>query len=151
MNGCRRALRRSRSSIQAATARWKSVNSWSNRFVSLAVLALAAGCHSTPRQPAPRAPQPAAPAPAPSSAPVPATAPAAAASSAGAPRPGPGAAAAAPAAVEAPVPERAAQQYAQALNMMRSGRGTDAELELKQLALSYPQYSGPEVNLGLLY
>lgn len=35
--------------------------------------------------------------------------------------------------------------------MMRSGRGTDAELELKQLALSYPQFSGPEVNLGLLY
>jgi Flp pilus assembly protein TadD len=51
----------------------------------------------------------------------------------------------------APVPERAAQQYAQALNLMKAGRNTDAELELKQLSLAYPDYAGPEVNLGLLY
>lgn len=51
----------------------------------------------------------------------------------------------------APVPERAAQQYAQALNMVRSGRKTDAELELKQLSTAYPQYAGPQLNLGLLY
>ena len=51
----------------------------------------------------------------------------------------------------APVPERAAQQYAQALNLMKAGRNTDAELEFKQLALAYPDYAGPEVNLGLLY
>jgi Flp pilus assembly protein TadD len=49
------------------------------------------------------------------------------------------------------VPERAAQQYAQALAMMKAGRNNDAELELKQLALAYPDYAGPEVNLGLIY
>jgi tetratricopeptide (TPR) repeat protein len=35
--------------------------------------------------------------------------------------------------------------------MMRSGRDTDAELELKQLSAAYPQFAGPQVNLGLLY
>jgi Flp pilus assembly protein TadD len=49
------------------------------------------------------------------------------------------------------VPERAAQQYAQALAMMKAGRNNDAELEFKQLALAYPDYAGPEVNLGLIY
>jgi tetratricopeptide (TPR) repeat protein len=50
-----------------------------------------------------------------------------------------------------PVPERAAQQYAQALTLMKSGRNTDAELEFKQLALAYPDFAGPNLNLGLLY
>ncbi len=50
-----------------------------------------------------------------------------------------------------PIPERAAQQYAQALQLMRAGRNTDAELEFKQLAVAYPQLSGPQLNLGLLY
>jgi tetratricopeptide (TPR) repeat protein len=35
--------------------------------------------------------------------------------------------------------------------MMKAGRTSDAELEFKQLALAYPEYAGPEVNLGLLY
>jgi tetratricopeptide (TPR) repeat protein len=51
----------------------------------------------------------------------------------------------------APVPARAAEQYSQALQLMKAGRGTDAELEFKQLSVAYPQYAGPEVNLGLLY
>jgi tetratricopeptide (TPR) repeat protein len=34
---------------------------------------------------------------------------------------------------------------------MKSGRSTDAELEFKQLAVAYPEFAGPEVNLGLLY
>jgi tetratricopeptide (TPR) repeat protein len=34
---------------------------------------------------------------------------------------------------------------------MKSGRNTDAELEFKQLTLAYPEFAGPEVNLGLLY
>jgi tetratricopeptide (TPR) repeat protein len=56
------------------------------------------------------------------------------------------------AAVEAaPVPERAAQQYAQALQLMKSGRNTDAELEFKELIVGYPQLAGPQLNLGLLY
>ena len=51
----------------------------------------------------------------------------------------------------APVPERAAQQYAQALQLMKSGRFTDAELEFKELVVEYPKLSGPQLNLGLLY
>ena len=51
----------------------------------------------------------------------------------------------------APVPERAAQQYAEALLLMKSGRFTDAELEFKELVVGYPQLTGPQLNLGLLY
>jgi tetratricopeptide (TPR) repeat protein len=108
------------------------------------MLAFVAGCHSTPRQPEPqgsRSAQPLATAPAENqAAPQAGQTPAGGASS--------NAAAAAPA---APVPERAAQQYSQALALMRSGRNTDAELEFKQLALEYPQFAGPQLNLGLLY
>jgi Flp pilus assembly protein TadD len=50
-----------------------------------------------------------------------------------------------------PIPARAAQQYAQALQLMKSGRNTDAELELKELIVGYPQLTGPQLNLGLLY
>jgi tetratricopeptide (TPR) repeat protein len=63
--------------------------------------------------------------------------------------PGGGNDAAAPA--DAPIPERAAQQYNQALQFMKSGRNTDAELELKELVVGYPQLTGPQLNLGLLY
>ena len=75
--------------------------------------------------------------------PVAANAPAIAKTAAGAADPG--------AAPDAPIPERAAQQYAQALQFMRSGRNTDAELELKALVVGYPQLTGPQLNLGLLY
>ena len=34
---------------------------------------------------------------------------------------------------------------------MKSGRSTDAELEFKQLIVAYPQFAGPQLNLGLLY
>jgi tetratricopeptide (TPR) repeat protein len=53
--------------------------------------------------------------------------------------------------VEPVVPERAAQEFAQAVAMLEAGRNTDAELELKQLALAYPEFPGPYFNLGLLY
>jgi tetratricopeptide (TPR) repeat protein len=117
------------------------------------VIALLAGCHSTPAQP-PRAPATALPATAP---------PAGTPQSKGAPAAavnitGPGAApgnGAAPSPVPAPdstpIPPRAAQQYSQALQMMKSNRLTDAELEFKQLSVAYPQFSGPQLNLGLLY
>lgn len=49
-----------------------------------------------------------------------------------------------------PVPERATQQYAQALSLLKAGRTTDAELELKQLIAAYPDLPGPSINLGLL-
>ncbi len=34
---------------------------------------------------------------------------------------------------------------------MKSNRHTDAELEFKQLIVAYPQFAGPQLNLGLLY
>ena len=157
------------------------MNSWSNRFVSASVLAMLAACHSAPPKPATasvEARAPAAAAGTPTSAPAatagtPTVTPAAAATPGTATAPGvagasassiPGAAAApgatgAPggtngtaAAVDTtPVPERATQAYAQALQLMKSGRNTDAELEFKELVVAYPQLTGPQVNLGLLY
>ena len=132
------------------------MNSRSNRFVSLSAIALLAGCHSTPVQP-PHASAPAVPASAPQSKPAALSgAPAAGASSASPAGTAavPGVAATAPgvaAADATPIPPRAAQQYSQALQMMKSNRLTDAELELKQLSVAYPQFAGPQVNLGLLY
>jgi tetratricopeptide (TPR) repeat protein len=92
----------------------------------LSIVALLAACHGAP-------PKQVAAKPAPVAAPT-ASAPAAAAPAA-----------------DAPVPPRAAQQYSQALQMMKSGRSTDAELEFKQLAVAYPQFAGPQLNLGLIY
>jgi tetratricopeptide (TPR) repeat protein len=109
-------------------------------------LALLAACHSAPLK-ASRAPasgEGAAAAPASAST----TAIAAPPTTAGAP----GAAGGNATPVEAtPIPERATQQYAQALQFMKSGRNTDAELEFKALAIGYPQLTGPQLNLGLLY
>ncbi|GAC1304125.1 MAG: hypothetical protein NVS9B2_15350 [Steroidobacteraceae bacterium] len=124
------------------------MNSWSNRFVSAGALALLAACQSTP----PRA----------ASAVVPAdVAPGLAAKARGEDPAGPtgqvsAGASAAPgsraANVEAaPIPARAAQQYAQALQLVKSGRDTDAELEFKELTVGYPELTGPRLNLGLLY
>lgn len=42
------------------------------------------------------------------------------------------------------------RQFGQALAMMKAGRMTDAELELKQLSLAYPDLPGPQLNLGLV-
>jgi tetratricopeptide (TPR) repeat protein len=104
-------------------ARQKSVSSRSTQYASLSIVALLAACHGAP-------PKQAAAKPAPVAAPtVSAPAPAA----------------------DAPIPPRAAQQYSQALQMMKSGRSTDAELEFKQLAVAYPQFAGPQLNLGLIY
>jgi tetratricopeptide (TPR) repeat protein len=112
--------------------------------VAFGIAALLSGCHSAPAKlaDADKAPVQAEPTPAPASA----------GKTASAAPAGPAAAAnAAPAAPPAAVPERAAQQYTQALQMMKSGRGTDAELEFKQLSAAYPQFAGPQLNLGLLY
>ncbi len=67
---------------------------------------------------------------------------------------GPGAGTGGPAAAPGnagPVPPRAAQQYADALQLMKAGRTTEAELEFKQLTAAYPEFAGPQLNLGLLY
>ena len=132
----------------------------SNRFVSAGALSLLAACHSAPPREEARTPAPveaAAPAPA-----VLERAPASvntaaqggtAATTAGTAAPSGTAAsqAAEGSPADVPVPERAAQQYAQALQLMKAGRNTDAELEFKQLVAGYPQLTGPQLNLGLLY
>jgi tetratricopeptide (TPR) repeat protein len=125
------------------------VNSRLNRFASALLLALLAGCHSTPTQPSARTGAPAAPAAAQvSSTPVASPAGANTAAPIGAARAVDGSA---PAPDAAPIPPRAAQQYSQALQLMKSNRHTDAELEFKQLIVAYPQFAGPQLNLGLLY
>ena len=128
------------------------MSSWSNRFVSIGGLALLAACHSVPLK-ASRAPSPAeAAAAAPASANTAARTPASAAAPAAAAATNTAGAAGNATPVEAtPIPERATQQYAQALQLMKSGRNTDAELELKELVIGYPQLTGPQLNLGLLY
>jgi Flp pilus assembly protein TadD len=108
---------------------------------------LLAGCGSTPsRTPAPESQ---------SDAPGAATSTGAATANGAAKGNGPGAAspggAATSGAAPGPVPERAAAQYSQALELMKAGKSTDAELELQQIALAYPEFAGPELNLGLLY
>ena len=122
------------------------MSSRSIRFVSVSALALIAACHSAPQKA--------------SSVPVPVeTTQAAAPTKAGTPNsvgvagaPTTSAASNASQPVDTtPIPERAAQQYSQALLLMKSGRNTDAELEFKQLAAGYPQFAGPQLNLGLLY
>jgi len=50
-----------------------------------------------------------------------------------------------------PVPERAIQAYDRALAAMLNGDTTEAELELEQLILEYPEYPGPHVNLAIVY
>jgi len=113
-------------------ARWNSVSRWSNRFVSVSALVLLAACQSTPRDRSPIAPHEGS---------------ADDSGKASTASPGGGAAAA----NTAPVPAQAAQAYADALKLMKAGRTADAELSFKQIAVTYPQFAGPEVNLGLLY
>ncbi len=49
------------------------------------------------------------------------------------------------------VPAFAMAAYERALEAMASGDATEAELELEQLILEYPNYAGPYVNLAILY
>jgi tetratricopeptide (TPR) repeat protein len=112
-------------------ARQKSVSSRSTQFASAVIVALLAACHGAPPKQVAAKPAPVAASTA--SAPAAANTPAASLGS------------------DAPVPPRAAQQYSQALQMMKSGRSTDAELEFKQLTVAYPQFAGPQLNLGLIY
>jgi tetratricopeptide (TPR) repeat protein len=58
---------------------------------------------------------------------------------------------AAAATVAEPVPEAAAAGYGRAIAAMRAQNWVEAELELEQLVLEYPEYPGPHVNLALVY
>lgn len=57
------------------------------------------------------------------------------------------------AAVVAPIeiPDDARVSYERALDAMRRGDVTEAELELEQLTLQYPDFAGPRVNLAIIY
>jgi len=51
-----------------------------------------------------------------------------------------------------PVPDRAAPAVRPSAAVHESSDArSDAELEFKQLSLAYPEYAGPQLNLGLLY
>ena len=50
-----------------------------------------------------------------------------------------------------PPSARATADFNRAVGFMRSGNATEAELEFKQMTLSYPNLSAPFVNLGILY
>ena len=135
---------------------------WSLRFSSGALAAVAGAllvqaCSSPPRPdesaaPVPPVTQPAAPAPTGTPA-TPATAPASAPGSPSTPASAstPGAPTAAPPAPRPPPPERAVADFGRAVAMMQAGKSTDAELELQQVAVAYPHYAAPDINLGILY
>lgn len=99
------------------------------------VLAQLGACSSTP--PRARTPSPTAASSSKASAPK-----AAAGSAAGT--------AAAPGAVHPEVTPAARADFDRAVQYMRSGNATEAELGFKQVALEYPQYSAPLVNLAIL-
>jgi tetratricopeptide (TPR) repeat protein len=61
----------------------------------------------------------------------------------------PAAPAAAPA-VHPDVPPAARADFARAVNFLRAGNTTEAELGFKQVALQYPQFAAPLVNLALM-
>jgi tetratricopeptide (TPR) repeat protein len=48
------------------------------------------------------------------------------------------------------VPPAARADFARAVNSMRAGNATEAELGFKQVALQYPQFAAPLVNLAIL-
>ncbi len=49
------------------------------------------------------------------------------------------------------IPPRAQADFDRAVNLMRAGDATEAELEFKQIGETYPRFAAPYVNLGLLY
>jgi Flp pilus assembly protein TadD len=68
------------------------------------------------------------------------------------PAPAPTPAANAPgAAGTAEVPARARADWDRAVGLMRGGKLSDAELVFKQMATAYPQFAGPQINLGIIH
>ncbi len=49
------------------------------------------------------------------------------------------------------IPDDARASYERALDAMRRGDVTEAELELEQLTLQHPDFAGPRVNLAIIY
>jgi Flp pilus assembly protein TadD len=50
-----------------------------------------------------------------------------------------------------PIPPEATQQFERALTLLGGGDLGPAEAEFKKLNATYPEYSGPLVNLGVIY
>jgi tetratricopeptide (TPR) repeat protein len=50
-----------------------------------------------------------------------------------------------------PPPPRAMADFARAVELVHGGKDDEAELEFQQIALGYPAYAAPLVNLGILY
>jgi tetratricopeptide (TPR) repeat protein len=48
-------------------------------------------------------------------------------------------------------PPRALADFDRAVGLMRSGNQAQAEVEFQQLAVGYPSFAGPDINLGILY
>lgn len=105
-------------------------------------LGFLAACGSTPlyvKEPAPAAVPPA-PAPAKAGSAAPGNTSTAGTSAAGA----------AAGATHPDVPAAAVSDFSRALKYMRAGNETEAELGFKQVALTYPQFAAPLVNLAIL-
>ena len=122
--------------------------------VTLSALALAqlGACGSTPQRTKTPAPASSSTTGHPAAAPG-ATSAAGAADAANAPKAGTGGGAetsGAPAAVHPEVTPAARADFDRAVQYMRSGNATEAELGFKQVALEYPQYSAPLVNLAIM-
>jgi len=117
------------------------------------VLAALAGCASGPPRVEPAA-QPAAQAPPPAAAATERSATPAAGSATAAPVTGAAAAASGSLGpVPAPrpeVPAAARLDFDRAVSFMRAGNASEAELGFKQVALQYPQFAAPLVNLAIL-
>lgn len=117
-------------------------------------IAWLAACGSSPRRPAdtPSAVRVPAPAAASAAAPaLPAPASAAGASATVTPAGSPAGAATGPVAAPHPqVPPAARADFDRAVNLMRAGNTSGAELGFKQVAQQYPQFAAPLVNLAIL-
>src|ERR1700678_1504497 len=57
------------------------------------------------------------------------------------------------AAVQAPAdpPPQARAAFDRAVVLMRAGNASEAEARFHELALEYPSFAGPDINLGILY
>src|SRR5262245_59293819 len=124
---------------------WSRYSSSALAGAAIVAVLLLCACGSTP--PAPSEPRAATPA---ESGAKPATKADGSATTQGVPD----SAAASPAEGAAPVrpapPPRAVADFERAVNLMRAGKTTDAELEFGQLATAYPRLAAPLINLGLL-
>lgn len=117
-------------------------------------LAWLAACSSAPHRPADTPAAVRIPAPAAVAAAAPALPPPASAAGASVPvtpAGGPAAAATGPVAAPHPdVPPAARADFDRAVNLMRAGNTSGAELGFKQVAQQYPQFAAPLVNLAIL-